>query len=644
MANERVRKLALLVGLDRYTSAPPLRGCRADIERQRQLLLGCYGFHPEDIWVVTDAAATRSGIEQIFQAELIQRAQPGDWVVFHFSGYGRRLPNGEAALMTFTGEAGEGSDDLSLKMLWLLLQRLSTRNGLVVLDCSFDDIASSRHLALRCRPPAEEGLSPAAMAAQMALQQQLGLSAEQVSLKLQQGWPQSIVFGSSAGQAVAETAIEGECCGLFTAAWTRALWQRPAAGVQQWWGASCRAIARYRGSSQIPRLLSNSQIELDWSPLPPSPGSARVLEATGEPLTLWLGGVSLGTASAYGPQAQLLSTTGAETLPLEILRRQGLRVTAQGRRTQPGPEGGVSELGPLVEAVRRVPRQSRLVIEWDPSVNKVERVDGAAALARLNWIEIADGDGCGAARIWSAEGRYGVAGEGRWKAVQAEGAIGSALNALVPSLRNRLALQQLQQLLNEGPMALPLTVLLQSGDKKLLQTKSGPQTLAENDTGEVIPQLSGDLRLRLLNPGQQPLELLIIAGDRQGEWRWLHPAALRSQTEETDLEIQPWQIAPGSEASLPLSGTAGWPLTGYGEIWILGCQTGWPSSRAILQAQLQTQSSPNRIEPNALLTGLLSDLATASQPLIQPEIAPEVYSLAVSNWVGLCLGVSGPAA
>jgi hypothetical protein len=592
---------------------------------------------------MSDEQATRRGIEQAFEEHLGQGIEPGDWVLFHFSGYGRRLADGQASLMTFDSgnpEGNQGNEDLTLTMLWLLLQRLPTRNGLVILDCSFDWLEGGpRHLAARCQPVALQQQSVEARAAQSALQEQLSLSPEQVSLNLRQGWPQTVVFASDAQQWAIEMAVEGECCGLFTAAWTRSLWQRPQGGVQQWWLDTGRAIARYRGSSQVPRLLTRSQTSLAWSAVDPQPGRAWVIGSpqedgeTSKPLTLWLGGIPLGTATAYGQSAQL-TLPDASRPAVEVLSRQGLRAIAQG--SVPLGTG-------LQESLRILPRQPHLLVEWDASVTKVERVDGAAALARFNWLSIAPPERCGAVRLWSSAGHYGIAGDGRWKTVQAEGAIGTALTALWPALSNRLALQQLQALLNDGPTALPLAVLLQSGDNKLLQLKSGPQPLAGLDAGPTLPHLSGDLRLRLLNPGQQGLEILVLVGDRQGEWRWLHPPALRPQGEETGPDIRPWQIVAGAEAVLPLSGTAGWPLTGYGEVWILACRTGWLQTRSTIRLQLEAQSSPNRIDLQGILPAILQDLAAASQALKGQTTPSDGYALAVSQWAGICLSVEAAA-
>ncbi len=77
LAQSTPRKLALLVGINSYTSQP-LEGCLNDIELQRQLLIHHFGFNPKNIYTVLDNKATRKGILTAFEEYLIKQAKPGD--------------------------------------------------------------------------------------------------------------------------------------------------------------------------------------------------------------------------------------------------------------------------------------------------------------------------------------------------------------------------------------------------------------------------------------------------------------------------------------------------------------------------------------------------------------------------------------
>ncbi|NJP22544.1 MAG: caspase family protein [Hydrococcus sp. CRU_1_1] len=50
LAQTTNRKLALLVGIDRYPQNRQLNGCVTDVELQRELLIARFGFKPQDIY------------------------------------------------------------------------------------------------------------------------------------------------------------------------------------------------------------------------------------------------------------------------------------------------------------------------------------------------------------------------------------------------------------------------------------------------------------------------------------------------------------------------------------------------------------------------------------------------------------------
>eukprot|EP00448_Togula_jolla_P005760 CAMPEP_0170603950 /NCGR_PEP_ID=MMETSP0224-20130122/19173_1 /TAXON_ID=285029 /ORGANISM="Togula jolla, Strain CCCM 725" /LENGTH=469 /DNA_ID=CAMNT_0010928841 /DNA_START=50 /DNA_END=1459 /DNA_ORIENTATION=+ len=89
------RKRALLVGINYFGTRAELRGCINDVRRMQQLLTNMYGFEtsPDCMRVLTDEGRnpsqqpTRSNIIQALRW-LVQGAQPGDVLFFHFSGHG----------------------------------------------------------------------------------------------------------------------------------------------------------------------------------------------------------------------------------------------------------------------------------------------------------------------------------------------------------------------------------------------------------------------------------------------------------------------------------------------------------------------------------------------------------------------------
>jgi Caspase domain len=91
LAQPTNRKLALLVGINRYPHHDYLAGCLTDVELQQELLIHRFGFNPDDILILSDRQATRENIETAFVEHLSAQAKPDDVVVFHFSGYGGQI-------------------------------------------------------------------------------------------------------------------------------------------------------------------------------------------------------------------------------------------------------------------------------------------------------------------------------------------------------------------------------------------------------------------------------------------------------------------------------------------------------------------------------------------------------------------------
>lgn len=95
------RRLALLIGVGKYyqqkvgpgQKAWPVLQVHNELEEYRQVLIQYYGFLPRDILILEDEPATRQGIREAFERHLLAQAQPGDIVLFHFSGHGQRLPD-----------------------------------------------------------------------------------------------------------------------------------------------------------------------------------------------------------------------------------------------------------------------------------------------------------------------------------------------------------------------------------------------------------------------------------------------------------------------------------------------------------------------------------------------------------------------
>lgn len=86
------RVKAVLVGVDEYErpEIPPLRGCVNDVALVRSLLKRNFGLANEDIRVVLNQRATQANILYRLQT-MVENAEPGDCLVFYFSGHGSQI-------------------------------------------------------------------------------------------------------------------------------------------------------------------------------------------------------------------------------------------------------------------------------------------------------------------------------------------------------------------------------------------------------------------------------------------------------------------------------------------------------------------------------------------------------------------------
>ncbi|XP_058072329.1 metacaspase-5 [Magnolia sinica] len=89
-------KKALLVGCNYPGTKAELKGCINDVKRMHRCLIDRYGFYEDDITVLidTDDSYTQPTGINIRRAlsNLIRSAEPGDYLFFHYSGHGTRLP------------------------------------------------------------------------------------------------------------------------------------------------------------------------------------------------------------------------------------------------------------------------------------------------------------------------------------------------------------------------------------------------------------------------------------------------------------------------------------------------------------------------------------------------------------------------
>ncbi|GGA17485.1 caspase family protein [Okeania sp. KiyG1] len=314
LAQSTPRKLALLVGINTYQTAP-LRGCVNDTEMQRHLLIHRFGFNPKDIYIVTDEKATRQGILEAFEEHLIKQAKPGDVVVFHYSGHGSRVrdPNPiiKTSLMDGSGlsgtlvpvdssfpdpDIGGVVDDIMGHTLFLLTSALKTENFTGVLDSCFSGM-TTRDFIVRSRAGGKKiEIAPQEKAYQEKWLSRLGMSKDEFVKAYQSGVAKGVFFASAKPfQLAQERKIIDFYAGIFSYLFTLYLWQETATPKE--------AIA-YVNRQIPPRLKQNSLYEVKKGTKLDSQGiyltensspvaNAVVTEIKGDKAQIWLGGLDV---------------------------------------------------------------------------------------------------------------------------------------------------------------------------------------------------------------------------------------------------------------------------------------------------------------------------------------------------------------
>ncbi|CAH2037363.1 unnamed protein product [Thlaspi arvense] len=100
-------KKALLIGINYPGTAVELRGCVNDVRRMERCLIDRYEFSKKDITLLidTDKSGVKPTGKNIRDAlkKLIDDGESGDFLVFHYSGHGTRLPPEDGILGDATG-------------------------------------------------------------------------------------------------------------------------------------------------------------------------------------------------------------------------------------------------------------------------------------------------------------------------------------------------------------------------------------------------------------------------------------------------------------------------------------------------------------------------------------------------------------
>ena len=334
-AQTPARKLALLIGINDYSensAAANLRGCLTDVDLQYELLVHRFGFNPDDIIKITDdqpLKPTRNNILDTFRSHLIDQANPGDVVVFHYSGHGSRVfdpdPVYEGSALNGTivpndpvSADSEIVPDIMGRTLFLLMRSLKTNNVTAILDSCHSGGGLRGNAVVRA--VRESRVTARAMPDEFELQTHLlksaNLSFEAFQQERAAGVAKGVGMGSAQlSQLAFDIPHEGFYSGAFTYLLTRYLWQMPGGTPVNRIRANLvrstqlTVAAAHNNLSQIPQFQvapeSNGLAQpIYFTPSVRGSAEAVVTEVaeSGE-IVFWLGGVSSQTIALTETQA-----------------------------------------------------------------------------------------------------------------------------------------------------------------------------------------------------------------------------------------------------------------------------------------------------------------------------------------------------
>lgn len=608
------RKLALLVGINDYTDNANLKGCIADVELQKELLLHRFGFKEQDILTLTGEQATRDAIERAFIEHLTEQATSDDVVVFHFSGYGRQvkvpqaqgLENREYRLANslipsdgiLPNKGTPATNDLLEETLILLGRSLATDKLTMVLDTSYHATgrAFQGNLRVRSFPNLAERLNLEELAFQEQLQRRFktGLSPWQRSDIPLSG---TILSAAAKERVATEMALDGFNTGLFTYALTQYLWEsEPASRVIVAMTRTAEQMTTALGTQQEPQTIGDrkpSWLTYYLSPENPLGAQGAIAKVeSDDSVEIYLTGLPACVLKSYGLNScfRVVPSPDAQESILQIRSREGIVAKAKILKE---PEGGLTPLkvGQLVqETIRILPRQVGLTVALEPRLERIERVDATSAFASIGIVSgaIAVGEqaaDCVLAKVplvdadtdkearwatqWEGYGLFSVGGVALPNSIgTANEAVKSAIGRLEPQFQKLLATKLWRLTANEGSSRLGVSVTLERVGKN-------SQTIVHRDTsrkafeienpssseGVELPRLpiGTQIQYKLENLSDRPIYFLLLGLDSSGKEIALYVPQLMSDDlakQDKILKLQHQYISPGDRLIVPRPSTA----------------------------------------------------------------------------------------
>lgn len=655
----KIRKLALLVGINQYPSEKQLQGSVTDVELQRELLIHRFGFSPQDIVTLTDKQATRENVLNTFQQHLCQQAGEEDVVVFHFSGYGRQLklsPNNDSSLVkslvlydTLTNT--NTANDLLLATLLSLANSLATDKYTLILDTSFSPPSLSsftptaRHLSLRfldSNPP------------QIVAEEEKNFyhqAYKPLNPNLQSPPHLKGMLLFPADNLAIEIHHPPFPTGLFTYNLTQSLWQiYPDSRYFDLKSLLAAKISSYTGKQGDAELLPVNRLSLPPynSPVAASPRDGVVVSVNPPVVELELLGLPLLLLYNYQLNSRFHIYRDVDLPVAEIQITSLLGNKARGIVV----EGDINAIQPGLacrESVRVISSNLKLHVALDDSLEKIEKVDATSTLSIIEGLEITNlGDSlldCILGKFteendttngYALYSPVGVLYANTTPPFQE--AVASAVKRLIPPLRVNLTSKLLRLTENQFSSTLPLNVSFKITNDKSSSTfsqytagsKLSGKAVFFTTTGDdflMAISPSGEIAITLHNEADYPVYFLLIA--------------ITPSRKTILYHCQANPIPPLSRLTIPQTPSLlKWIIDGaegVGEFFLICSKSPFYNTLQQLQQASQIKPQAEQIlvleRPDKIAHSILKDLAKTSQGAGKfNNNPPDSYWLDLSQW------------
>ncbi|HLP89842.1 MAG TPA: caspase family protein [Nostocaceae cyanobacterium] len=657
LAQPAPRKLALLIGINKYAQSPALAGCLTDVELQKELLVNRFGFAGSDILTLTEEEASREFIEAAILDHLGKQTQAEDVALFHFSGYGSQVL-AQNALVPVDERNAQNKDFVNYVLeetLLLLLRSLPTNNVTAVLDTSYGLPETFRSTGLKVRS------LPSTPNLQLVSQEQEFL--QLLKNKISQPQPIFLFKATAEPQQVArELLLSGVNAGLFTYALTQYLWEVTPPSkiytVLSYAGSSMYKL----GSTQQPVLVDGVKQNhlIDILPVDRSgaEGVIKAIEEEGKTVKLLLTGLPAQVLESYGTNSRFTTTTGDV---LVLRSRTGINAKAQLANSETSKTLQVGQL--VQESIRLLPHNLNLTVGLDPGLERIERVDATSAFASSAKVSTVLAGEQPADYIFGklekANTRYALFSRFGELIPNTTGdsdeAVKLAVKRLLSKLPTLLAAKLWQLTDNQGSSRLAVqgTLEIVGGitpkvviHRQTLRTHHTTPKTAGLHNQTAIPQvpIGSRMQYRLQNLSDRPLYIMLVGLNNSSNaiafYPWQVPPA--NDTTDTEPQLDNLVIPPGTTLTIPETAVSEWAIPGLS----LLCQHQIIFSTApfteTLAALISVKNTGGRkpiatlANPLEVAQALLQDLHNASAIKTEPNgTTPEALMLDVRNWASL---------